>query len=295
MWVYNVCHANNSVGNFGKRWFVLWARLKKNVILIDNFVQSLHSFCTYYFNPTRYNYEYRNTASTRWFYSNTYLKSKRSHIFFSVNPISLRRINRMNPVESFGERDWILQSSSSSYFSRVTTQEFWIWSILAVTFGHLLPRTPARIQPRDQKRGRWGHWSRGKVGRRGRRGEKGRIRSGEKEAEKKNTTHPADGGRPVRLVLDLKPREYPPSFFSLSLRFPPFASTRIPPAVASFSEGPSLYLCRHHHRFRSAFKGVACYRPGGCNVHPVRFIFTLATHGANFPLIGSMAPPFCFV
>jgi len=36
---------------------------------------------------------------------------------------------------------------------------------------------------------------------------------GKRRLKEKNTTHLADGGRPVRLVLDLKPRVYPPSFF----------------------------------------------------------------------------------
>lgn len=54
-----------------------------------------------------------------------------------------------------------------------------------VTFGHLLPRTPARIRPGDEKRGRWGHWSWGRrEGRKGK-GEKGRIRPGEKGGWKK--------------------------------------------------------------------------------------------------------------
>lgn len=102
----------------------------------------------------------------------------------------------------------------SSHFSRIITQGSWIWFILAVTFGHLLPRTPARIQPGDEKRGRWGHWGRGRgQGARGK-GEKGRICLGEKGGWKKST-HPANGGRPVRLVLDLKPREYPPFFLYL--------------------------------------------------------------------------------
>jgi len=49
-----------------------------------------------------------------------------------------------------------------------------------MTFGHLLPWTPARIQPRDEKRGRRGPMGSGR--RKGMRGEdeKGRIHSEEK-------------------------------------------------------------------------------------------------------------------
>jgi len=65
----------------------------------------------------------------------------------------------------------------SSYPPRITTRGSWIWSILAATFGHLLPRTPARI--REMKRGVEGSQWKGDEGARWK-GEKGKIRLGEK-------------------------------------------------------------------------------------------------------------------
>jgi hypothetical protein len=117
-------------------------------------------------------------------------------------------------------------------------------------------------------------------------GKKGWVRPEEKGArEKKMRRIPRTRGRPVRLVLDLKPREYPPpSLFFIFTSFPPSASTRIPPAAVT----RSFPLGRHRHRdrFYSAFKGVACYRPGGCDAPLPAFIFTLA----SFPLIGPARP-----
>lgn len=94
----------------------------------------------------------------------------------------------------------------------------------------------------------------GEEGRAKREGRKRKDTPGGKRRLKKNTTHPADGGRPVRLVLDLKPREYPPSFFFI-FTLPPFASTRIPLAVASFSERTSLAALSPSPSFSFRFEG----------------------------------------
>jgi len=47
MW-YNVCHVNNdSVGNlvFRKKMIRIIGKIRKKVILIDNFIQSFYLFC----------------------------------------------------------------------------------------------------------------------------------------------------------------------------------------------------------------------------------------------------------
>lgn len=224
--MYNVCHVNNdSVGNLvlrRQKIRKIIGKIRKNVILIDNLVQSLslYLFCTYGFNPGA-GYlqlriqEYGKREASDFIPTNVLRKSETLYYIF------LRQSNRAvsyRPNETWRIVRREIRFSNPSLLSsrppRVTTRGSRIWSILAVTFEHLLSRTPARIRPGDEKRGRKGPMGSRRKGRVARgKGEKGRIRPGKKEAEKKNTTHPADGGRPVRLVLDLKPRVYPPSFF----------------------------------------------------------------------------------
>lgn len=164
-------------------------------------------------------------------------KSKSWRIIREIGPSSLLILFPLCPP------------SVSPFFFRITTRGSRIRVRRSRDFGQLLLSSDTCEGPVDKKGEPKGRARRagGKVRGRGRKEKKEGYAQREKKEAKKMKRIPRGWGRPVRLVLDLKPVEYPSSFYSIFTPVRSFTPCRC--------EKTPL---RHRDRFRSAFKGVAC-------------------------------------